>query len=441
MIKKKLTRLIGIKYEDFKAFVKSNQILAQEARLIPTLKTGDEMALTSIFLASINLVKEYRDYIFKELKLSRGGKAYFFREVTFPDIDKESTPDGLIIIVSKGIIKDACLLEMKNKDKPVEKNQIEKYIELAKKLGVGTIVTVSNEFVANSSLSPINIRVPKSISLYHFSWTYLMTVGQLLLFDNEENIYDNDQSHIMEEVLYYMDSPISGVSGYHQMQKGWKDVAESIRDNRNLKASDKMVEEAVLSWYEEEKDMALLLSRKLGVLVKSSAKGKDSIKLDSNQLVKSNHLTGSLSVKNSVSDIKIGIDFERRSVTMSVKINPPLDKGTVGRISWMSRQLDNCKKKTESQFLKIEKDLRLEGNVKFAKSNIQVKLSELDQLQDETKAKEIQAFHVLMIKGFGAQFTSQKKFVQLIEQMVIDYYAGIVQHLVNWSRHAPKLVN
>jgi len=431
---------VGLKMEDFKAFMKTGQVTAQEARLIPTLKTGDEMALTSIFLASLNLIKEYRDYIFRELKLSRGGKAYFFREVTFLDVDKESTFDGLIIIVSKGIIKEACQFEMKHKDKRIEKKQQEKYVDVCKKLGIATMVTVSNEFVANSSLSPIDMRVPKSISLYHFSWTYLMTVGQLLLFDNEENINDSDQSNIMQEALYYMESPLSGVSGYHQMKKGWKVVAESIRDTKKLRATDAVVEESVLSWYEEEKDMALLLSRKLGVLVKSSPKGKDSIKSDSNHLVKSNQLTGSLSVKNSVSDIKINIDFERKTVTMSVKITPPLDKGTVGKIGWMSRQLDNCKKRTESHYAKIEKDLRLEANVKFAKSNLQAKLTELDQLQEQTKTKEIQAFHVLMIKGFGAQFTSQKKFVETIEQMVIDYYAGIVQHLVNWNRHAPKLV-
>jgi hypothetical protein len=87
MIKKKLTKLVGIKKEDFDSYVENKQIQVQEARLIPLLKTGDEMALTSILLSSLRLVKEFRGSIFKELKLSRSGKVYYYTEATFPEID------------------------------------------------------------------------------------------------------------------------------------------------------------------------------------------------------------------------------------------------------------------------------------------------------------------------------------------------------------------
>jgi hypothetical protein len=56
--------------------------------LIPTLKTGDEMALTSIFLSILRLVKEYKYNIFKDLKLINKGQVYYYTEVTFPEIDK-----------------------------------------------------------------------------------------------------------------------------------------------------------------------------------------------------------------------------------------------------------------------------------------------------------------------------------------------------------------
>ena len=76
MIKKKeLKKVVGLTKEEFDEFVSSKQIVVQPARLIPTLKTGDEMALTSIFLSSIRLIKEFRDNIFKEIKLSLSGKS------------------------------------------------------------------------------------------------------------------------------------------------------------------------------------------------------------------------------------------------------------------------------------------------------------------------------------------------------------------------------
>lgn len=227
MIKKSLTKLVGLKKADFDFFIESKQIQVQPARLIPTLKTGDEMALSSIFLTALSLVKEYRDNIFKELKLSRSGKPYYYTEACFPDMSK-SRVDGLIIIVSKGIITDAVFFEMKNKNNSLSKEQIETYIDLSRKLKIGKLVTISNEFVADSSHSPLKIKTPKSITLFHFSWTYLITKGQLLLFKNEHNIKDIDQVEIMREVLYYFGNPVSGISGYTQMKPGLPFIGGAI---------------------------------------------------------------------------------------------------------------------------------------------------------------------------------------------------------------------
>ncbi len=58
MIKKNVTNFIGLKKEQFDKFVLSGQIQLQSSRLIPALKTGDEMALTSIFPSALKFVKE-----------------------------------------------------------------------------------------------------------------------------------------------------------------------------------------------------------------------------------------------------------------------------------------------------------------------------------------------------------------------------------------------
>ena len=167
MIQKKLTKLVGLKKSDFDLFVQSGQIKLQRANLIPTLKTGDEMALTSIFLSTVRLVKEYRDGIFKNIKLSRAGKAYYYTEASFPDISS-SRIDGLIIVVTKGIIADAVFFEMKNKNNGIDQQQVENYLSISKSLKVNKLVTVSNEFVADSTHSPVKVKVPRNISLYHF---------------------------------------------------------------------------------------------------------------------------------------------------------------------------------------------------------------------------------------------------------------------------------
>lgn len=439
MIQKKLTKLVGLKKEDFDLFIKTRQIKLQPARLIPTLKTGDEMALTSIFLATVRLVKEYRDGVFKSIKLNRAGKAYYYTEACFPDIS-QSRIDGLIIVVTKGIISDAVFFEMKNKNNGIDKNQIESYLSTSKTLKVNKLVTVSNEFVADSSHSPVNVKVPRNIFLYHFSWTYLITMGRLLLFKNDLKIQDNDQVEIMSESLHYFESSVSGICGYIQMKAGWKELAESIRAQKTLKMSDEYIEEAVLSWYEEEKDMALLLSRRLGVLVKSSQKSNDSLKKDIKKIIKDNCITGELIIKNTASDIKILAEFERRIVSMSVKLTPPLDRGNKAKITWVIKQLENCKRKNETSFLKLEKELLIEADIKYAQANIKVKLSEIEKLLELTKDKEIQGFKILVNRGFGANFASVKKFIVLIEILILEFYQGIVQYVSTWNEPTPKLI-
>jgi hypothetical protein len=42
--------------------------------------------------------------------------------------------------------------------------------------------------------------------------------------------------------------------------------------------------------------------------------------------------------------------------------------------------------------------------------------------------------------GFGAKFAGNKKFIELIEEMMLEYYEGVVQHMTNWNRPTPKLI-
>ena len=110
----KFSKLVGLKKEDFDILVKlpDSPIQVRPARLIPVVKTGDEMALTSIFLSSLKLVKEFRDKVFKDIKLSRSGRFYFYTEVCFPKIDDKSRIDGLILVTKGKVIQDAVLIEV-----------------------------------------------------------------------------------------------------------------------------------------------------------------------------------------------------------------------------------------------------------------------------------------------------------------------------------------
>mgnify|MGYP003993609327 FL=1 len=441
---KPLTKIIGLKKSEFDEFIKNGELQIREARLIPFSKPGDEMALTSVILSSLRLIKEFRKKILSDAKMMIGGQIYVFTEIVFSQFP-ELRVDGLLIIVKGGIIKDAALFEMKNGSNDIEQEQIEDYLKIAKTYDIPKLITVSNQFVSEPTQSPINTKPPKNIELYHFSWTYLLTFAHILLFKNDTNIEDEDQVEIMKEVVNYLEYDKSGVCGFHQMKKGWSDVVEKINSGASLKQNDTEVDDAVISWQQEEKDLALILSKSLGVFVNSGeTKYKGNLKArlddDKKKLITDKVLTTTLRVRGAVSDIKIKALFEKRIIEMSVSLKAPQDKTMRGQLGWIKRQIENCYKKNEKTFQKINSEILIEIIIKNTSKSERISLVDIDKVYDVIKGKEIKEFKVLFIKDFGKKFSSRSKFVVIIEEMIIDYYSGIIQYLYKWEQPAPKMM-
>jgi len=444
---KKFTKLIGINKFDFDMFINPSkdsklkpQIEIRPSMLIPVLKTGDEMALTSIFLSSLRLIKEFRNNFFKEIKFPKGGKLFFYTEIAFPEIFKGRF-DGLIINVSSGKIKDAVFLEMKGGNSDLEKSQIEEYINISKRLKVNKLVTISNQFVSEPKETPLEkIRINPSFKLYHFSWTSIITSAQILLFDNNKNIKDPDQVNIMKEVVNYFEHPKSGLLKFSSMGKSWSVICDKINRKERIKTYDNNIKDAVINWHQAEKSLALLMSRTLGEPVKASTKNKSSINSDIKKIINKQLLNGYLIIENALSKIEIQIDFIRKTVTFSIIMIPPMDKKNSGKISFLYRQLDKCKGKEGKLFNALENDLFIEPFFKFLKSQNNFSLINM-QNEDFKKYNDIQKFKISMVKNFKSNFSSSRKFVTELKNESLKFYEAIVQNLSNWKKPAPKIDN
>ena len=456
MAKKKLTKIEGLKKSEFDDILNDleanpKEIIAQGARLIPVAKQGSEIALTSVFLSTLRLVKEFREMFFSKIGISqKTGKFYTFTEVNFSKYEgKDARPDGLMLQVSGGRIKNAILFEMKNKNNLLELSQIEKYISIAKDFKISKIVTISNEFVSKPTQSPLSIKkIQKGVELYHFSWSHILTMAHILLFKNNTNIEDEDQVEIMKEVVSYLEHDISGVCGFSQMKKGWKEAITKLDTNPKINRKDEDIINAVTSWQQEEKDMALILSRKLGLFVKTGSKEfKNSLQLriskDIISLIDKKELVSKFKINGAVSDLIIKLAFDTKYVRMEVRTNVTQDKKTIkGQLGWFERQIINAKKSDEKKFREIADELYIEINVKHAKGLDSHKWENFEKFYEELKyAKDINDFRIILNKKFGRRFISPKIFVETIETMVIDFYRVIVQHLKNWEKPAPKITD
>lgn len=456
---KKLKSIIGIDLGEFFSLIRETdpqkrEISVREARLIPVVKQSQsELALASIFLSTLKLVREFREMFLNEIQLSYSGEWYYYTEVSFLKLDeKEVRPDGMLLQVKAGNIKNAVIFEFKNFNNKLDQTQIESYLKVACEYGISKIVTISNEFVSLPTQSPLALKVPKNVDLYHFSWSDILTMAHILLYDykvkikdSEHGIKDPDQVSIMKEVVSYFDHEVSGIFGFTQMKNGWKEVVNKIEKDISLKSTDQDIVETVYSWQQKEKDLALYLSRKLGLFVKLGysnrykVSAQTRIENDVKSLINDKALFSSFKISGAVSDLLVKADFNKKTVRMEVKVNAPLDKTVKGQLGWLKRQVDNALTNASAnvESKQICEELNIEIYIKHARVLESQKWLDFDKFE-LSKDCEIIDFRVVLIRSFGKNFPATKKFVEMIESMLVNFYGVIVQPLRNWVQPAPK---
>ena len=439
---KKPTKLLGLPFESFAA-LSGKEFHLRPARLISLYRPGDEMALTSIFLSALRLIDEFRHQVFQTLRLPKGGTIHVFTEVEFL-LHKQKRVDGLIVIVKGKKIVNAALVEVKNKNIELDSDQIESYATIARDYGISTILTISNQFVSFPTQSPVKVKIPKSVAHYHMSWSYVLTIAHILLYDNDTNIDDRSRGQIMQEVVSYLEEPKSGVLGFTQMKPGWTDVVSKISNGASLTLTDAAVEDAVSGWLEEERDMALILSRELGLIVHSGKKKFRSdlsarVDHEKRNLIENHALTSTLRIDGAAGDVEVSPDFSRKTVEMSVTLEAPARKNTRPQITWLRNQIKACAKKNAELFAQLQAELWVDVDVKYGKKPIRVALAELEHAHEQLGAQEIKSFGVVQAKHLGRTFESRRRFVDAVEGMLMKYYRGIVQHLRRWEKPVPQL--
>ena len=261
-----------------------------------------------------------------------------------------------------------------------------------------------------------------------------------MLFDNDDNIEDVDQIEIMKEVVRYFENDKSGILNHSSMSESWKEISDKLFRNEKLLKSDKKVREAVNSWHQKERDLALLLSRNLGADIKSSKRAKKDLDNAIDKLLKKHILLGSILIKDAISKISIKLDFIRRSVTLSVALIPPSDKTNNGKVSFLFKQFEKCQKKEGQLYDNISEDLLIEPDFKFLKNqpNYSLKVFRNENFKAHN---DIQRFTIHYTRNFKGSFSSRNKFVSEIDQMTLMFYEAVVQHLSNWKKPPPKIDN
>ncbi|MCG8511876.1 MAG: hypothetical protein MI741_21890 [Rhodospirillales bacterium] len=142
------------------AYLKSGEI----ARLIPVI--GDvrkEQRAASVLLATLSAIPDFSNALLTPLGQRIGNKTTVntFTETVFvSDGSEKDRPDGLIEIRARNRTWTA-LVEAKIGRGRLEKDQLERYLQLARNHSLDALITISNEFVARPTFHPVAVNKQK----------------------------------------------------------------------------------------------------------------------------------------------------------------------------------------------------------------------------------------------------------------------------------------
>jgi hypothetical protein len=267
---------------------------------------------------------------------------------------------------------------------------------------------------------------------------FMLTEATLTL--NEGEFSSEDQRYILSEMVRYFRHESTGISSFDRMNPDWKELVAKVHAGAELHRSSAEVENSIGSWHQEQKDLCLLMSRRLGkqVSIKLPKAHRDDpgvrFRDDCEQLVKKRELNCILDVPNAAAPIHIQANLGRRNIVCAMRLAAPQDKQrSKARINWLLRQLAT----TNSN------DVFVKGLFPGRAKSTQCALTEArenpHQLETDNKALTISSFEVMMVKDLAAKFASAKGFIQALESIVTEFYEQAAQHLREWVPQPPKL--
>ena len=418
---------------------------AHRARLIPSIADSrKEQRTVSILLATLSVVRPLAAQLLErcEFRLARTAELQCYTEVEFPTSDRsgDDRPDGVLSVVTRKA-RWTALLEAKIDNAEISEEQVLRYAKIARQYKIDAVITLSNQ------LAPLPTHVPYAvprkfsnhINFFHISWISVLTQASLILGENEE--IDHEQAYILGEMARYLEHPNSGVKRFDKMNKEWRPLVLGIQNGQKFNRSSPEIEITVANWHQEERDVCLILSRRIGERVgirisrKHQADPTLRLKDACDSLVTSHELRSAFIVPNASSDLDVIVNLQRRTISCSMELKAPGNrKRASARINWLVRQL-----------LGIDvDDVIIRARWPGKGLPTQAKLSEI---QVDTKSLESGrpgaipvSFEVIMIRGIAGRFSGRQTFIEDLEKLIPEFYERIGQRLRSWSPPPPSIV-
>lgn len=412
----------------------------QQARLIPTSGINgaqeQERRATSALLAVLGSVKEFGRVLTKSLG-SHAGEVNTFIEIEFDLDGKKVIPDGLIR-VSRGDKVWTALVEVKTGRNNLGQEQIENYLEVARRNGFQALLTISNENPSAAGLhpTPVDKRKLRHVALHHLAWNEVLSLA--VVEKQHRGVADPDQAYILAELIRYLEHPRSGALEFDDMGPSWVSVRNAISDG-TLRPSDRTAGEVAGRFDALLRYTALQLGTRLGteatVVYSRKEIGDPSSRIHAQvaNMVQHGRLQGALRIPNTVGALEIIVDLRARQVVCSVDIDAPKEGRPTTKVNWLIRQLKNADERA-----RLECAVLNQRGV--GASDLLGRVRENPELLILDPAKTIRSFSVATMQPMGTKGgRGQGTFIDGFLTSVDSFYGDILQTLKAWAAKPPKM--
>ena len=411
--------------------------------LIP-VASDKEVGVISVVLAMIQSVPSFAGALLNSIgqRVGTRSKIECLTEVVFKKNPPNLVlrPDGLLII-NIGNRSWKALIEAKIGKHQIEEKQIANYCQLAKHNGIDTVITISNQFAALPTHHPLKLtkKTTGGIKVYHWSWMYIMTQAHLTLADSDFN--NPEQRYLLDEIIKFLEHPSVPVSSFDRMNSEWKDLVLMVQKGATLNKTSPEVQNSVAAWHQEQKDICLLLSRKIGrhVTLKLCRKHLEDQEQrlldDSRELVDNNTLQCTLEIPDAASPIAIIVDVRGRTVSCGMRVTAPKDKKRgSSRVNWLIGQLKRVQDPSDIDIKAMWPNRAIPTQAALSKLR-----EDPNHLLSRNESLLPQYFEVSITKDMAGKFSGAKPFIEQFEVAVPLFYEKVGQHLQNWVSPPPKM--
>jgi hypothetical protein len=411
------------------------------ARLIPTYgirsQEEQEKRATACLLAVMHGVPEFGHAVLGELGAPRSPNVETFAEVRFKGAEgKTHIPDGAIVC-ERGAKRWTCLVEVKTGSAELKDDQVGRYLDIARDRGFDGVLTISNQITHGVSESPVCVdgRKLRKAKLWHLSWWRVLT--EAVVQSRHRGVSDPDQAWVLRELIHYLSSEASGVSGFEDMGQHWVTVRSAARDG-TLRQGDRTTRHVAERWEQFAEYLCLSFSQELGRNVATSRLRRqtpaDRVEAADKTLATRGVLKTTVRVPDAVGDLHILVDVKARQTSVSVNLTAPTEGRPKSRINWLLRQLQDA-----------WPDLRIEVWYPHARESVAATLAQVRGQPDQLlfaadRKRDPRSFTLTLSRPMGQKRgRAEGSFVRETRAQAVTFYRDLVQNLKGWQVRPPQI--